>query len=90
MDDLLELIFEVICHVLGVDEQIKQKPKTIRILLYILLLAIVILSGLLVNFVVMLWRAPARSHVPALGLLGALLTCVLLFGFLLIKKFKRK
>lgn len=90
MDDLLELIFEVICHVLGVDEQIKQKPKTIRILLYTLLLAIVILSGLLVNFVVMLWRDPARSHVPALGLLGALLTCVFLFGFLLIKKFKRK
>ena len=90
MDDLLELIFEVICHVLGVDEQIKQKPKTIRILLYILLLAIVILSGLLVNFVVMLWRDPARSHVPAFGLLGALLTCVLLFGFLLIKKFKQK
>ena len=90
MDDLLELIFEVICHALGVDEKIKQKPKTIRILLYTLLLAIVILSGLLINFMVVLWHDPTRSHVPALGLLGALLACVLLFGFLLIKKFKRK
>ena len=90
MDDFLELIFEVICHVLGVEETIKQKPKVARVLLYILLLAIVILSGLLVNFCVMLWYNPTKSHVPAFGLLGALIACVALFGFLLIKKFGRK
>lgn len=88
MDDLLELIFEVICHVFGVEEKIKQKPKTIRFLLYALLLTIVILSGLLVNVLLMLWRDPAKSHIPALGLLGALLVSIVIFGFLLIRKFR--
>ena len=90
MDDLLELVFEVICHVFGVEEKIKQKPKSVRTLLYTFLLAIVILSGLLVNILVMLWRNPAKSHIPALGLLGALLVSIVIFGFLLIKKFRRK
>ena len=90
MDDLLELIFEVICHVWGVEEKIKQKPKAVRILLYTFLLAIVTLSGLLVNGLVMLWRDPTRSHVSALVLLGALLASVVIFWILLIKKFQRK
>ena len=86
MDDLLELIFEVICHVLGVEEKIKQKPKSVRVLLYTFLLAIVILSGLLVNALIMLWRDPTRSHVPALGLLGTLLVSIVMFVFLLTRK----
>ena len=90
MDDLLELIFEVICHVWGVEEKIKQKPKAVRVLLYTFLLAIVILSGLLVNVLVMLWRDPTKSHVPVLWLLGAMFACIVIFGFLLIKKFRRK
>ena len=90
MDDLLELFLEVICHALGVEEKIQQKPKIVRVLLYILLLAIIILSSLLVNALIMLWRDPTKSDYSAFWFLGALFASALLFVFLLRKKFKRK